>query len=87
MKQLTLFKEEDEKEVQSEEELATTSVGNSAYRKATEYMKPEGTRYWATTQVKGLSPENISVSVADAVHLAEGNMLITVKRGSKHPTG
>ena len=50
-------------------------------------MKPEGTRYWVETQVKGLSLENPVVSGADAVHLAEGSILTTVKRGCESPTG
>ena len=61
-------------------------------------MKPEGTRYWAATQVhpirsllsngvKVLSPEMPVVSEADAVHLAEGSTLASVKRGGKSPTG
>ncbi len=50
-------------------------------------MKPEGARCRATPQGKGLSPEITSVSVADAVHLAAGSSLITVRRGYKTPTG
>jgi hypothetical protein len=44
--------------------------------------------YWAATQVKGLSLEITIVSVADAVHEAEGNILITDNwRGNGNPTG
>jgi len=43
-------------------------------------MKPEGARYWAVTQVKGLSPEIVMVPEVEAVHLAEGSSLISVKR-------
>jgi len=50
-------------------------------------MKPEGTRYWAATQVKVLSPEMPVVSEADAVHLAESSTLVSVKRGYESPTG
>ena len=51
-------------------------------------MKLEGTRYWAVTQVKGLSPETPNVSEAEAVHLAEGSSLATAKRrGGKNLTG
>jgi group II intron reverse transcriptase/maturase len=50
-------------------------------------MKPEGARYQAATQVKGLSPENPVVSEADAVHLAEGNSITTDRRGCDVPTG
>ena len=51
-------------------------------------MKPEGTRYQAVTQVKGLSPEIPVVSEAEAVHLAEGSSLIPGRRrGDKNLTG
>lgn len=61
-------------------------------------MKPEGARYRATTQVKGLSPEITvisevsilsvdSITKADAVHLAAGSSLITAMRGYEIPTG
>ncbi|OQX79590.1 MAG: hypothetical protein B6D56_06775 [Candidatus Omnitrophica bacterium 4484_70.1] len=43
-------------EVRPRQRLATSRVVNSAYREVTNYMKPEGARYWAVTQVKGLSP-------------------------------
>jgi len=50
-------------------------------------MKPEGTRYWAATQVKVLSPEITIVSEVDAFHLAEGSIPVSVKRGYGNPTG
>jgi len=50
-------------------------------------MKPEGTRYWAATQVKAFSPEMTVVSEADAVHEAEGSTLGSVTRGYKSPAG
>jgi hypothetical protein len=68
------------------ERLATTTVGNSAYREVTNYMKPEGTRYQVTTQVKGLISEITSVSGADAVHDVEGRSLIAERRGYANPT-
>lgn len=49
-------------------------------------MKPEGTRYLVTTQVKVLSSEITSVSAADAVHNAEGKSLMTEKRGNENTT-
>jgi hypothetical protein len=41
-------------------------------------MKLGGGRHRDTTQVKGLSPEILLVSEADAVHIAAGNILTTV---------
>ena len=41
-------------------------------------MKLGGGRHRDTTQVKGLSPEILLVSEADAVHLVAGRTLITV---------
>ena len=67
-------------EVRPRQRLATSRVVNSAYREVTNYMKPEGARYWAVTQVKGLSPEIVMVPEVEAVHLAEGSSLISVKR-------
>jgi len=50
-------------------------------------MKPEGARYWAGMQMKGLSLVSPVVSGADALHLAESSNLTAVKRGCKIPTG
>ncbi len=50
-------------------------------------MKPEGTRYRATTQVKVLSPEIVVVSEVDAVCKAKDSSLTGDKRGSENPTG
>lgn len=50
-------------------------------------MKPEGARYWAGMQMKGLSLVSPVVSGADALHLAESSILTAVKRGCKIPTG
>jgi len=87
MKQLELFSP-NEREVQPQQRLATSCVANSAYGEVTNRMKPEGARYQAVTQVKGLSPEIPVVSVAEAVHLAEGSILISDKRrGGKNLTG
>ena len=75
-------------EIQPRQRLATSRVANSAYREVTNYMKPEGARYWAVTQVKGLSPEITIVPMADAVHLAEGSILISDnRRGDKSTAG
>jgi len=87
MKQLELFSL-DKREIQPQQRLATSCVANSAYGEVTNHMKPEGARYWAVTQVKGLSPEIPVVSVAEAVHLAEGSNLISVRRrGDKNLAG
>ena len=48
--------------------------------------------YWAATQVKGLSPEILIVSVADVVHVTEGSTLVTASlnktwRGDESLTG
>lgn len=50
-------------------------------------MKPEGTRYWAGMQMKGLSLVSPVVSGADGLHLPESSILTAVKRGCKSPTG
>ncbi|MDY6894529.1 MAG: hypothetical protein SVO01_03790 [Thermotogota bacterium] len=50
-------------------------------------MKPEETRYRATTQVKVLSPEILIMSEVDAVYGAEDSSLTGDKRGSEEPTG
>ncbi len=50
-------------------------------------MKPEGTRYRAITQVKGLSPEIPVLSVVEALHVAAGSILITAKRGYENLAG
>ena len=52
-----------------------------------EPMKPEGTRYRATTQVKVLSLEILIMSEVDAVYGAEDSSLTGDKRGSKTSTG
>ena len=65
--------------IQLEERLATTSELNLAPSLVTGCCEAEGMGYWAATQVKGLSSEITIVSVADAFHLAEGSILITIK--------
>jgi len=88
MKQMELFKEVVKGKVRPRQRLAASRVVNSAYREATNYMKPEGARYWAVTQVKGLSPEITIVPEAEAVHLAEGSSFISAKRqGDKDLAG
>ena len=88
MRQLELFPHSSEREVQPRQRLAASRVANSAYGEVTNHVKPEGTRCWAVTQVKELSPEISVVSEAEAVHLAEGNSLISDKRrGDKNLTG
>jgi hypothetical protein len=57
--------------------VATTSIANSAQPRRSEAVKPEGARYRATTQVKGLSPETVVVPVAEAVGDAAGSILVT----------
>jgi len=44
-------------------------------------MKPERGRYQATTQVKGLSPENYLIREADAVHISGRQQGIEADRG------
>jgi len=88
MKQMERFEEVDKREVRPRQRLATSRVVNSAYREVTNYMKPEGARHWAVTQVKGLSPKITIVPEAEAVHLAEGSSLISAKRqGDKNLVG
>ena len=88
MRQIELFLSTSEREVQPRQRLAASRVANSAYGEVTNHVKPEETRYWAVTQVKGLSPEIPVVSEAEAVHLAEGSSLITDRRrGGKNLTG
>jgi group II intron reverse transcriptase/maturase len=88
MRQLELFPHSSEREIQPRQRLAASRVANSAYGEVTNHMKLEGTKYWAVTQVKGLSPETPNVSEAEAVHLAEGSSLATAKRrGGKNLTG
>jgi len=78
MRQLSLF-DRTKWEIQSGERLATTPVPNSARGEATTLVEPEGGRYWAATQVKGLSPEITIVMEADTLHFVEGRMDNTAK--------
>jgi len=64
--------------VRPEERLATTSDLNPASSLVTGCGEARGMGYWAATQVKGSSLEIFSVSVADAVLMAEGSTLIAV---------
>jgi len=88
--------------VRPEERLATTSELNLAPSLVTGCGEARGMGYWAATQVKGLSPEILSVSVADVVSVTEGSTLIVVSpnlqswnragssgtwRGDASPTG
>ena len=56
MRQIELVLSTSEREVQPRQRLAASRVANSAYGEVTNHVKPEGTRYWAVTQVKELSP-------------------------------
>jgi len=88
MRQLELIPYSSMREVQPRQWSATKRVENSAYGEVTNHMKPEGTRYQAVTQVKGLSPEIPNDSEAEAVHSAEGNSLATDRRrGGKNLAG
>jgi len=88
MRQLELFQHSSKGEVQPRQRLATNRVANSAYGEVTSHVEPEEARYWAVTQVKGLSPEITNVSEAEVVHPAEGSSLILDKRrGDKNLTG
>jgi len=89
-------------QIQPEERLATTSELNLASSLVTDCGEARGMGYWAATQVKGLSPGILSVSVADVVSVTEGSTLIVVSpnllswnragssgtwRGDASPTG
>jgi RNA-directed DNA polymerase len=88
MRQLELFQPSSEREVQPQQRLATGCVANSAHGEVTSHVKPEGARYQAVTQVKGLSPETPNIPEAEAVHLAEGSNFNPVKRrGDKNLAG
>jgi len=88
MSEQSLFEWAEARELRWQERLAATCEGNSAYGKATNHMKPEGTGYRAIAKAKGLSPEILVVSEADAVHLAEGRSLNTDNRqGRENLTG
>jgi len=80
MRQLELFQPSSEREVQPQQRLATSCVANSAHGEATSHVKPEGAKYQAVTQVKGLSPETTNIPEAEAVHVVEGSNRIPVKR-------
>jgi RNA-directed DNA polymerase len=78
--------------IRPEEGLATTSELNLAPSLVTGCSEAKGMGYWAATQVKGLSPEILIVSAADAVWLVEGSTLIADSlirtwRGDASPTG
>ncbi len=62
--------------IQPEERLAATSELNPAPSLVTGCGEARGMGYRAATQVKGLSPEILVVSMADVVHLTEGSILI-----------
>jgi group II intron reverse transcriptase/maturase len=88
MRQLELYQHSSKGEVQPQQRLATSCVANSAHGEVTNHVKPEGARYQAVTQVKGLSPETPGIPEAEAVHLAEGSNLIPAKRrGDKNLAG
>lgn len=77
-KQLRLFGE-NEWEIQSGEQLATTPVPNSAREEATNLVKPEEGRNQAITQVKVLSSEIKKDTEADTVNCVESSMAKTDK--------
>ena len=88
MSEQSLFEWAEARQLRRQERTATTCEVNSACGKATNRMKPEGAGYRAIAQAKGLSPEILVVSEADAVHLAEGSSLDTGnRRGIKNLTG
>ncbi len=74
--------------VQSEERLTAALEPNFAPSLVTGCREAKGRGYWAITQVKGLSPEITSVSVADGVHLC-GRQYSHSRywRGYESPTG
>ena len=65
-------------QIQPGERLATTPELHLAPSLVTDCSEARGMGYWAATQVKGLSPEMIVVSVADVLLPTEGNTLIAV---------
>ena len=71
----------------TEERVATTSELNSAPGWVTCHREARGMGYWATTQVKGLSPEIFIVSEVDAFHIVEDRSLTIAKQDSENPTG
>ena len=73
--------------IQSDERLAATSEPNSAPCEATRNREARGKGYWATTQVKGLSPEIFIVSEVETVHEVEDSSLAIVKQDGENPTG
>ena len=73
--------------IRPKERLATTSELNPAPGGVTCHRGARGMGYWATTQVKGLSPEITIVSEVETVHEVEDNSLIVVKRDGENPTG
>ena len=79
MKQLELFKDVDEKEIQLRKRPAATLKSNSACGKVTNRMKLEGGSRWVTTKVKVLGPKITIISEVDTVHIVEDNMLTTAK--------
>ena len=74
-------------EIRDEGRLATASELNPAPGGATCHREARGMGWWAVTQVKGLSPEIFIVSEAEAVHVAQGNILTTDRQGGANPTG
>jgi len=52
MKQIKLFKGAVKGEVRPRQRLATSRVVNSTYREITNYIKPEGVRYWCQGNFK-----------------------------------
>ena len=73
--------------VRHEERLATTSELNPTPGRVTDHSAAGGTGYQAVTQVKELSPETVVIPVAEAFPLAEGNILIVVKRDGANLAG
>jgi len=80
MKQLELFKDLKEREIQLRERPATTLIPNSAYGEVTNRMKPgEGNPWAAGGKPKVLSPEITSVGKADKLHFLEGRIAAPTK--------
>jgi len=80
MKQLELFKNLKEREIQLRERPATTLIPNSAYGEVTNRMKPELGNPWAAGgKPKVLSPKITSAGKADKLHFLEGEIATSAK--------
>ena len=73
--------------VWSGQRLATSPAPSPTHSEVTNYVKLGGGRYRAAAKANVLSPEIVSVSVADALYLAVSSILLTDKVGLSEPDG